>query len=91
MVSSSSVFVKRLPPQGGLTPEGREKLRIRRFGFGEEKSTAYKAPGAAIEGVGATKLSPETGVMGMLSFTVAPQAARVPGASTPTYTSSGVA
>ena len=71
MVSSSSVFVNRLPPQRSLTPEGREKLRVRLFGFGVEKSTAYKAPEAAIEGVPATGLSPEIDLMSALSIMVA--------------------
>jgi hypothetical protein len=63
MVSSSSVFVNRLPPQCSITPEGREKLRFQLFGFGVEKPTVYNSPGAAIEGVAATWLSPEIDLM----------------------------
>ena len=58
IVSLSSVFVNGLPPQCGLAPEGREKLRFRFFGFGMEKPTAYNAAGAAISRVPATSVSP---------------------------------
>ncbi len=66
MVSFSSVFVNGLHPQCSLTPEGLEQLRCRLFCFGVEKSNAYKAPGAVIEGVPATSVSPEIGLMGAL-------------------------
>jgi hypothetical protein len=63
MVSFSSVFVNGLHPQCSLTPEGREQLRCRHFCFGVEKSTAYEVPGGVIEGVSATWVSPEIGLM----------------------------
>lgn len=92
IVSSSSVFVNRLPPQCSLTPEGREKLWVRAFGFGAEKSTVYKAPGAAIEGVAAIWISPEIDVMDAVVVTVDLQAAAGSFlADAPKYASSGVA
>jgi len=41
------------------------------FFFGVEKSTAYKAPGAEIEGVPATSVSPEIDLMSALSVMAA--------------------
>jgi hypothetical protein len=92
MVSSSSVFVNRLPPQCSLAPEGREKLQFKDFLFWRGKTDAYNAAGAAIEGVAATWLSPEIELMSALSVMVTLHAAAGSGsANAPKYTSSGVA
>src|SRR5690349_2683707 len=66
MVSSSWLFVNRLPPQRSLTPGGREKLWLRR---GVERPTAYEALGAAIAGVPATWTSPETDMLQISAIT----------------------
>ena len=92
IVSLSSVFVNGLPPQCGLAPEGREKLRFRFFGFGMEKPTAYNAAGAAISRVPATSVSPAIELTDAWAVMAASQAAaRVVWANAPKYTSSGVA
>src|SRR6185437_11610017 len=74
IVSCSWVLVNRLPPQGSLAPEGREKLRVRP---GVEKATAYRAPGAAIEGWAATWISLETEVMKLCAVIVLPSGDRL--------------
>jgi hypothetical protein len=80
------------PAAQSHAPKGREKLRFRYFGFGVKNPTAYKAPGAAIEGVPATLVSVEIGLMSALSVMVHLQAATGSGsARAPKYTASGVA
>jgi hypothetical protein len=80
------------PAAQSHAPKGREKRRFRDFGFGVKNPTAYKAPGAAIEGVPATWVSPKIGLMSALSVMVHLHAAADNGsARAPKYTSSGVA
>jgi|HubBroStandDraft_1064217.scaffolds.fasta_scaffold1736086_1 hypothetical protein len=79
------------PAQCSLTPEGREKLWFRRFGFGVRKTTAYNAAGAAISMVPATSVSPAIELTEALAVMAASQAAaRVVFSNAPKYTSSGV-
>jgi hypothetical protein len=60
--------------------------------IGVEKLTAYKSPGAAIEGVPATWVSPEIELMSALSVMSHRHAAAGNGsAMAPKYTASGVA
>jgi hypothetical protein len=80
------------PAAQSHAPKGREKLPFRFFGRGVEKSNAYKAPGAAIEGVPATLLFPEIDLMSALSVMAHRHAAAGNGsAMAPKYTASGVA
>ena len=59
MVSFSSVFVNGLQHSAVSRPKGGSSSGAAFFCFGVEKSNAYKAPGAVIEGVPATWASPE--------------------------------
>ena len=71
MVSSSSVFVNRLRRSAVSRPKGGRSSGSGFLAIGVEKATAYKAPGAAIEGVPATWVSPEIDLMSALSVMAA--------------------
>jgi hypothetical protein len=73
-------------------PKGGSSSGAGVFCFGVEKSNAYKAPGAVIEGVPATWVSPKIGPLSALSVMASRHAACDNGsARAPKYTSSGVA
>jgi hypothetical protein len=92
MVSSSSVFVNRLRRSAVSRPKGGRSSGSGFLAFGVEKSTAYKSPGAAIEEVPATWVSPEIELMSALSVMSHRHAAAGNGsAMAPKYTASGVA
>ena len=90
IVSSSSVCVNRLRvTRSTVAGGGSGALEV--FGCSVEKSTAYKAPGAAIATVPLPVLPPIIAFMNTSAVTVDPHAAAgVKLASAPKYTSSGV-
>ena len=89
MVSSSAVLVNRLQESRSAAAGGRSALEIG-FLHRNGKATAYKAPGAAIEGVRATSVAPEIDVLKRFAVIAAYAAASVEGARASKYTSSGV-
>jgi hypothetical protein len=89
IVSCSLPFVNRLRLARSAAAGGRSS-DVGFFRLGLRKSTAYKAPGAAIDRLPATSVPPDNPVMKPFAVIAIYAATSVAAASSPKYTSSGV-
>jgi len=85
----SSLFVNRIPETQSAAAGGSSSSGF--FVVSALKSTAYKAPGAAIDGVPATLIPPENPILDRCTVMMIAQAATaIVSPSVPKYTSSGL-